>query len=232
MAPKAALTDTGAALARLARDLEAVGARWALVGGLAVSARAEPRFTRDVDVAVQVASDEEAEELLWKLQQRGYAVGTVLEHEKLRRLATARLTWRGDGKEPTVLDILFASSGIEPAIVASAAPLEVLPGVRLPVARVGHLVAMKLLAQNDRSRPQDADDLRALLAVASPAELRRAREALREIQSLGAHRGKRLLVAMDRLMEEVAAGKERSRRRTASPARSTTLRTKAKRSGR
>ena len=37
--------------------------RLALVGGLAVSARAEPRFTRDVDLAVAVVSDDEAERL-------------------------------------------------------------------------------------------------------------------------------------------------------------------------
>jgi hypothetical protein len=33
------------ALAQAARDLDALGARWAVIGGLAVSARAEPRLT-------------------------------------------------------------------------------------------------------------------------------------------------------------------------------------------
>jgi hypothetical protein len=41
-----------AALRRMAADLERYGRRWALVGGFAVSARAEPRFTRDIDAAV------------------------------------------------------------------------------------------------------------------------------------------------------------------------------------
>jgi hypothetical protein len=40
------------------------GVRCALVGGLAVSARTEPRFTRDADLAVAVASDAEAESLI------------------------------------------------------------------------------------------------------------------------------------------------------------------------
>ncbi len=38
-----------------------LGLRWALIGGLAVAVRAEPRFTRDVDLAVAVADDRELE---------------------------------------------------------------------------------------------------------------------------------------------------------------------------
>ena len=44
------------AAARAASDLGALGARFALVGGLAVSAWGEPRYTRDVDLAVGVVS--------------------------------------------------------------------------------------------------------------------------------------------------------------------------------
>jgi len=46
-----------AALRHIVSDLDALGVRWAIVGGLAVSARAEPRTTRDVDVAVAVTCD-------------------------------------------------------------------------------------------------------------------------------------------------------------------------------
>ena len=42
------------ALRSMVAALEARQVRFALVGGLAVSARAEPRFTRDVDIAVEV----------------------------------------------------------------------------------------------------------------------------------------------------------------------------------
>lgn len=44
-------------LSRTIRDLTLAEARFALVGGLAVSARAEPRLTRDIDLAV--AADDE-----------------------------------------------------------------------------------------------------------------------------------------------------------------------------
>lgn len=56
-----------AALRRVAGELDARGRRWGLVGGLAVSARAEPRITRDVDVVVDVRDDADAEALVLDL---------------------------------------------------------------------------------------------------------------------------------------------------------------------
>ncbi len=53
-------------------DLQELGVGAALIGGIAVSARAEPRFTRDVDLAVAVSGDAEAERLLFLLRGRGY----------------------------------------------------------------------------------------------------------------------------------------------------------------
>lgn len=80
------------AAARVAAALDELGARFALVGGLAVGARVEPRFTRDVDLAVSVADDDGAERLLRALVRRGYIVDTVVEQMRAGRLATARLT--------------------------------------------------------------------------------------------------------------------------------------------
>ena len=70
------MTPLEYALETVAADLDAVGAAWAVVGGLAVSARAEPRLTRDVDIAVAVASDAAAEALVRLLTQRGYQICT------------------------------------------------------------------------------------------------------------------------------------------------------------
>ncbi len=61
--------------------LSSLGRRWALVGGLAVSARAEPRFTRDADLAVAVADDSDAETLILELRRAGYRTLAVLEQE-------------------------------------------------------------------------------------------------------------------------------------------------------
>lgn len=43
-----------AALEEPKDDLEDLGVRWALIGGLAVSAGAEPRTTRDIDVYLPI----------------------------------------------------------------------------------------------------------------------------------------------------------------------------------
>ena len=57
------MTGLADALRLIVTELRANGVGFALVGGLAVSVRTEPRFTRDVDVAVAVGSDSEAESL-------------------------------------------------------------------------------------------------------------------------------------------------------------------------
>lgn len=63
----------------------------ALVDGLAVSARSEPRFTRDVALAVSVGSDADAEALVRRLVGSGYRVAAQIEQEATGRLATVRL---------------------------------------------------------------------------------------------------------------------------------------------
>lgn len=126
--------------AALAGALEAlVGRRLALVGGLAVSARSEPRFTRDVDLAVAVEDDEDAEQLVRALTGRGY---------------------------------------------------------RMPVACIGHLLAMKVLSHDDR-RPQDGADLVALLGEANPEDVAVA-QAVGLITQRGFHRGRDLAAGLDR----------------------------------
>ncbi len=62
--------DLEHALLAVASDLTALGRQFALVGGLAVSARAEVRFTRDVDLAVAVVDDADAEQLVHLLTNR------------------------------------------------------------------------------------------------------------------------------------------------------------------
>jgi predicted nucleotidyltransferase len=191
------MTELRASLARIAADLDGRGARWAVIGGLAVSARANPRLTRDVDIAVAVADDREAETLIADLRAAGYAIAAIVEQAARSRLATARLQPSGG---IAVVDLLFASSGIEGEIVAAAERIAIVPGLVLPVAQTGHLVALKLLARDDRHRPQDADDLRALLAVASPADVEAARSAVRTITARGFARGRDLEAALDEIL--------------------------------
>jgi hypothetical protein len=195
-----AVNPVSAALQRAAEDLAQLGHRWALIGGLAVSVRAEPRVTRDVDLTVAVKTDAEAEALIFELQSRGYRVAAVLEQKSFGRLATARL--HAPLQSPVIVDLLFASSGIEHEVTQHAESLEVLPGLVIPVATVGDLIALKVLARDDRRRPQDWDDIRALRVGAKPADIEDAKAALRLIEQRGFHRGKRLLEIFEEMLRE------------------------------
>jgi len=194
-----AMSHLGDVLARALADFSELGSHAALVGGLAVSARAEPRFTRDVDLAVYVRSDHDAEQLVRALLERGYGVLAQVEHAATGRLATVRLAPPGEGALGVVVDLLFASSGIEPELVAAAETLEVMPGLTVPVARLAHLLAMKILSYDDATRPQDRIDLVALLEEASPADLSDAQQALALITERGFDRGRDLQEELRRL---------------------------------
>jgi hypothetical protein len=185
-------------LQRISKDFAGIGAAYALVGGLAVSSRTEPRFTRDLDLAVAVANDKAAEALISFLKSRDYRIEALVEQEAVNRLATVRLVPSGD---PTlIVDLLFASCGIEPEIVAAADPIEIIEGVVVPIATLAHLIATKVLSRDDKKRPQDRMDLVALLNAADENDLTAARKALRTIQERGFNRGKDLLTELDSLL--------------------------------
>jgi hypothetical protein len=186
------------ALRQIGAHLAQAHVSFALIGGLAVSVRTEPRFTRDADLAVDVASDAEAEALITRLRAYGYFIEAVVEQSALGRLATVRLIRSKEARAP-VVDLLFASSGIEPEIVTEAEPIELLPGLTMNVARVAHLIALKVLSRDDVTRPQDLVDLRALQHVASPNELQCARDSVALITARGYHRGRDLAAEMKRL---------------------------------
>lgn len=170
--------------------LHARSVAFALVGGLAVSVRTEPRFTRDADLAVAVDDDEGAQTVVRALAPR-YEPVTVLEQEALGRMAAVRLGQAAHSPAGVVVDLLFASSGVEAEIVETAEPLEVFPGVQVPVARTGALVVTKLLAR-DASRPLDAADLHALLAVADRDDLALAERLIELVMVRGTNRGRDL----------------------------------------
>ena len=191
-----------AALANIGRQLDQRGFGWALVGGLAVSVRADPRFTRDVDLAVAVEGDPQAERLIADLRSVGYEVLETVEQQETKRFATARLLPPGGGPGGVVVDLLFASSGIEPEVVVSAEPLEILPDLHVPVAGIPELIALKLLARDDTTRPQDAADLVALVPMATEKDFDTARNLVRLIEERHYHRDRDLAGELERLVGE------------------------------
>ena len=80
--------------------------------------------------------------------------------------------------------------------------MELLPDLTVQVARIEHLVALKVLSRDDTQRPQDLVDLRALLRVATASDVSRAREALSLITTRGYHRGRELLQALETLLAD------------------------------
>lgn len=198
------MTALDRALRRAIADMRAERAQFALVGGLAVSAWAEPRLTRDADLAVAVQSDAEAEELVHRLLRRGYQVGALVEQERLGRLATARLVdASGSG---LYVDLLFASSGVETELVSRAVEIALTADLVAPVATVGFLIALKLLSRDDRARPNDADDLASLRVVATDADWAEAADAVELIRLRGYHRDRDLAAALQVLRTNGAYG--------------------------
>jgi len=171
------------ALAEIAPHLCERGHAYALVGGLAVSVRGEVRFTRDVDLAVAVADDSEAEQLVFDLRAVGYRVVATVEHQRHKRLATARLM----SPNGVVIDLMFASCGVEHEVVSRATAVELPVAGSLPVARAEELVAMKILSMTD-TRLQDRLDAQRILEHASSVDLEVVRETLRLIVDRGYHR--------------------------------------------
>lgn len=190
------MADLMTVMATAIEDLGRLGGRVALVGGFAFGLRVRPRMTKDIDLAVAVADDAAAEQLVGQLLRNGYRLGALLEQVSNQRLATVRLCMPRSTSSAPDLDLLFATCGIEADIVAAATPMRLDPVGTVRVARIGHLIAMKCLAESER-RLQDRVDLQALVELATADELKLAAIAIRAITAGGYARGKDLQAVLD-----------------------------------
>ena len=134
--------------------------------------------------------------MVHQLRGRGYQPAEVLEQEYVERLSGVRLERSGSD---VIVDLLFASSGIENEVVTSATRLEVLPQLSAPVATTGYLIALKTLA----GRNQDLTDLGSLIPAASTEDLDVAREAVRLIHARGFNREQDVAADLDKLIAEL-----------------------------
>lgn len=159
----------------------------ALIGGLAVSARATPRFTDDVDLALS-CSDADAEALIRSFVRRGFTIDALLMTKSTNRIATVRLK---PPRSEVLVDLLFDFTGIESDIVESATDAEVHPGFVMPVA-------MKVLA----FRKKDMLDLEYLFEAACSADLAEARKAVAAISRAGKEPKRDLSGDLGRLLAE------------------------------
>jgi hypothetical protein len=189
------------ALADVCRALVLCGRRFALVGGLAVSVRAEVRFTRDLDLVVLVADDAEAESLIYELRSAGYSAVASVEHESRHRLSTVRLM----SPSAVKVDLLFASSGIEKEIVDRATPVDLGSAGIVPVASAEELLAMKILSMTD-TRLQDRIDAQQLLQFTPELDLSVVREHLDRITERGYAREQDLPAKLASVLRAVGRG--------------------------
>ncbi len=139
-----------------AQALEGIGARYCLVGGLARGFYVEGRTTKDVDFAVAGSSESDVDSIVFAMQRSGFLARQFFERKGTKELATVRFTL---GDEPTKLDLLFSTSGIEELPVTNAVRREVDAEFAVPVVALPHYIAMKLIA----ARPQDMNDVSLLL---------------------------------------------------------------------
>jgi predicted nucleotidyltransferase len=168
----------------------------AVVGGIAVSFRSVERTTKDLDLAVAVTDDSEAEFIIANLASSGYRIGLVLESDVGGRLATVRLI--SEGEMEIFIDLLFASSGIEREVVDRADPIELFPELTVKVATRPALIALKVLSADIRTRPQDVIDLGNLIKAATHDEISEAYELVQLITARKYNRDKNLREDLDR----------------------------------
>ena len=146
-----------------------------LIGGVAVSIRGQPRFTKDVDAVIL------ADDLGWERAVESAArYGLVPRVEDVLKFAS----------RSRMLLLRHEASGVEVDVSLGALPFErqaidrstvvTVGRMRLRVASAEDLVIMKALAR----RPKDFVDIDSILDVHRDLDLDRIRHYLREFSSV------------------------------------------------
>ena len=136
--------------------LSARGLRAALIGGLAVSLRGQPRMTVDVNVVVLATADE-ALRLVADLATTPFDPLFPGVEEVVARSFILPLRHRKTGIR---VDLAIGMSGFEQEAVDRATPI-MIGAASIPVVSIEDLLVMKALA----GRPQDDEDIRGLVAA-------------------------------------------------------------------
>lgn len=176
-----------------------MGVKFAVIGGIAVSFRSVIRTTNDLDLAVVVNDDAEAESIVHSLMDLGYRPNIQLESDVTRRLSTVRMI--STGEREIYIDLLFASSGIEREVVLGSDRIEIFQGLSLPVASRPALIALKVLSANPETRRRDIDDLQNLIEASNSDEVETARHLVNLIMERGYNRNKDLQSDLDGYIE-------------------------------
>ena len=157
---------------RLQRALD--GLDWYLFGARAAIVYGSARATVDVDIGVRWGDDG-----LDPLIERLAATGIVVRVAEWRALAQrARVLLLRDEASGTEVDLVLTGPGLEQEFHARARSLAV-AGIEIPVISPEDLVLAKLLA----GRPQDLQDIEAVLHAQPQLDLARIRTLAAQVES-------------------------------------------------
>jgi hypothetical protein len=134
--------------------LESEGISYALIGGLAVSLRGQPRVTVDVDMVIAVDVNRALALLPLLLQSKFEPLFQGVE-EVVQKSFILPLRHRTTGIK---VDLAIGLSGFERHAVVRAEPIQIADR-KVAVATAEDLLVMKLLA----GRPQDEQDITGLV---------------------------------------------------------------------
>lgn len=158
------------ALSALAQWLESQQVPYALIGGLAVSLHAEPRFTEDIDAVIWV-DDRRWPDLLRVAADHGIE---PRRHDALEFAQRSRVLLL-QHRSGVPLDISCGAIPFELDLIEQAEPIDI-GGVSVRVARPDRLIVMKVVA----NRPQDWADIDALLKAHPAVDVDRIRPVVAE----------------------------------------------------
>lgn len=150
MTPRAAGGPYQTDLARVSARLDEEGARWVLVGAMAMQLWGTTRATRDIDILIEPTA-ENARRVLAALRKLGFGLaGDWLAED----VASKPVTVIGDTPRVDVFTVAWSVLYQEAAPAATTFHLE---GVPIPTASIEHLIASKRTG-----RLQDAADIEVL----------------------------------------------------------------------
>jgi hypothetical protein len=202
--------SVAATLEDLARVADAIGVRWALIGGQALLAHGVPRETRDVDVLVSrhatlALATELCRSAGWTpLQYRSWtrdyvaAAEPTLHHFDdlvLFSLPCDRVMYSLRSSPGALVQLLSAQHRIERAMVDDAMPGQHF-GVMVPLAPLGGVLLVKALAERTK-------DIAAIQQTAEQAPIEALNEAVEWLR-------KQDQVSAEWLTSVVAQAKSRS----------------------
>lgn len=147
--------DFAGALQRLGDHLDAAGARWAVIGGLALAARGAGRLTLDLDIVTERRAQDGLIAFLESLGYETLHASQGYSNHAHRDAALGRV------------DVVYVDEDTARTLFAEADEVEIFAGSKALVPRAEHLIAMKALAARN-------DPTRRLQEMADVADLMRA----------------------------------------------------------